>query len=123
LLGCERLDDDLGRIARDSAARWGQVVVLKSSTVWIADPSGRCLVHDQPNAALATAGTGDVLAGAITGLIAQGLDGFDAATLAVWLHRAAGRMVRQALGDAGVLASDLLPVLPLAMKDLKKIAR
>ncbi len=123
LLGCERLDDDLGRIARDSAARWGQVVVLKSSTVWIADPSGRCLVHDQPNATLATAGTGDVLAGAITGLIAQGLDGFAASTLAVYLHRAAGRMVRESIGDAGMLAGDLLPVLPLAMKELKKVGR
>jgi NAD(P)H-hydrate epimerase len=60
-----------------------------------------------------------VLAGAIAGLLAQGLAPFDAATLGVYLHSAVGQLVREELGDAGTLASDLLPRLPLAIKALK----
>jgi NAD(P)H-hydrate epimerase len=78
------------------------------------------MFNDGGNAALATAGTGDVLAGAITGLLAQGLAPFDAAVLGVYLHSAAGRLIRADLGDAGTIASDLLPRLPLAIRDLKR---
>ena len=63
-------------------------------------------------------GTGDVLAGAIAGLVAQGLEPFDAAALAVYLHGRAGEKVRDELGDAGLLASDLLPALPQVIKEL-----
>jgi NAD(P)H-hydrate epimerase len=71
-------------------------------------------------AALATAGTGDVLAGAIAGLLAQGMDPFDAASLGVWLHGRAGETLAAEVGDAGVLAGDLLPLLPLAIKELRE---
>ena len=60
-----------------------------------------------------------MLSGAVAGLLAQGLAPFDAAVLGVYLHSAAGRLVREELGDAGPLASDLLPRLPLAIKQLK----
>ena len=60
-----------------------------------------------------------MLAGAIAGFLAQGLAPFEAAVLGVYLHSAAGRLVRAELGDAGALASDLLPRLPLAIKALK----
>ncbi len=106
--------------ATTAAARWGQVVVLKGATTVIAAPDGRALKHEQGNPALATAGTGDVLAGAIAGLLAQGLQPYDAAALAVYLHAAAGARVRDELGDAGALASDLLPELPRAIKALKQ---
>jgi NAD(P)H-hydrate epimerase len=69
---------------------------------------------------MASAGTGDVLAGVIAGLLAQGLDLFDGACLGVYLHSQAGEAVRQRLGDAGMLASDLLSALPLAIKRLKE---
>ena len=69
---------------------------------------------------VATAGTGDVLAGAIAGLLAQGLSPFEAATLGVYLHSAAGRILRDDLGDMGTIASDLLPRLPQAIKALKE---
>ncbi len=71
------------------------------------------------NAGLASAGTGDVLAGAIAGMVAQGLSLFDAATCGVYIHGLAGEMVKTELGDAGMLASDLLPALPQAIKKLK----
>jgi hydroxyethylthiazole kinase-like uncharacterized protein yjeF len=119
LLGDEELPGDLVRAAEDAAKQWGQVVVLKGATTVVAEPAGRSAVHDGGNAALATAGTGDVLAGAIAGLLAQGLAPFDAAVLGVYLHGAAGQLVREDLGDMGAIASDLLPRLPLAIKALK----
>lgn len=119
LLKVEELPDDLVATAADAAQRWGQVVVLKGATTIIAGPDGRTLVHDGANPALATAGTGDVLAGAVAGLLAQGLAPFDAAALGVYLHAAAGARVREALGDSGALASDLLTELPKAIKHLR----
>jgi hydroxyethylthiazole kinase-like uncharacterized protein yjeF len=119
LLGVEKIDADHVQVAEQAAKRWGQIVILKGPTTVVAHPEGRTLLHDGANPALATAGTGDVLAGAITGLLAQGLEPFDAAALGVYLHGAAGRVVREELGDAGALASDLLPRLPLAIKALR----
>jgi NAD(P)H-hydrate repair Nnr-like enzyme with NAD(P)H-hydrate dehydratase domain len=119
LLGVEKIDSDHASVATSAAARWKQIVVLKGATTVVAHPEGRLLLHDGANPALATAGTGDVLAGAIAGLIAQGLSPFDAAALGVYLHGAAGRLVADDLGDMGALASDLLPRLPLAIKGLR----
>jgi NAD(P)H-hydrate epimerase len=119
LLGVESLDDDLVAVAEQAAARWGQVVVLKGATTIVAGPDGRTLVNRGDNPALATGGTGDVLAGVIAGLLAQGRTPFDAAALGVYLHSAAGALVRAEIGDMGALASDLLPRLPLAAKRLK----
>jgi len=76
------------------------------------------MVSPVANPGLASAGTGDVLAGAIAGLMAQGLKAFEAAACGVYLHGEAGELVRQKLGDAGILASDLLPELPLVIKAL-----
>ncbi len=121
LLGVEQIADHPVDVAKDAAARWKQIVVFKGATTVIADPEGRVRVNDGGNPALATAGTGDVLAGAIAGLIAQGLKPFDAAALGVYLHSAAGRMVRDELGDMGALAGDLLPRLPLAIRALKQV--
>lgn len=120
LLGVEELDADRVAVAEQAAQKWGQVVVLKGATTVIADPEGRSLLHAGGNAALATAGTGDVLAGAIVGLLAQGVSPRDAAALGVYLHSAVGKLLRDKLGDAGTLASDLLPLLPLAIKALKE---
>lgn len=119
LLKADELPGDAADAAATAARNWQQVVVLKGATTVVASPEGRTLVHAAGNPALATAGTGDVLAGAIAGLLAQGLAPFDAAALGVYLHAAAGARVRDELGDAGALASDLLPELPRAIKALK----
>jgi NAD(P)H-hydrate epimerase len=112
--------DDARRLiaARDAAREWGQVVVLKGARTVIADPDGRAAVSPFENPALASAGTGDVLAGTIGALLAQGLGTFEAAQLGVYLHAMAGEAVRARLGDAGLLASDLTAELPLARKKL-----
>ncbi len=99
--------------------QWRKVVVLKGAYTVVAAPDGRIAVSPFANPGLASAGTGDVLAGAIAGLMAQRLTPFDAAVCGVFLHGKAGEMVKMELGDAGMIASDLLPRLPLAIRQLK----
>ena len=100
------------------ASAWGTTVILKGAHTVVAAPDGRARVSPFANPALASGGTGDVLAGAIVGLVAQGMEPFDAAALAVYLHGRAGEKVRGELGDAGLLAGDLLSVLPQVIKEL-----
>jgi NAD(P)H-hydrate epimerase len=118
------VNDDERRVAaaRAAAAEWGQVVVLKGARTVIAEPDGRVAVAPFENPALASGGTGDVLAGTIGALLAQGLGTFEAAQLGVYLHGLAGEAVRARLGDSGLLASDLPPELPLARKRLAAAA-
>jgi len=101
--------DDAARLtaARDAARTWGHVVVLKGAHTVIAAPDGSAAVATFENPALATGGTGDVLAGTIGGLLAQGLAPYSAASLGVHLHGMAGEAVRHRVGDAGLLAGDL----------------
>ncbi len=106
-------------ICRKAALQWQKTVVLKGAFTVIAEPGGKVRISSAANAGLASAGTGDVLAGAIAGLAAQGIPLFDAAALGVYLHAAAGEMVKHEMGDAGMLATDLLPVLPKVIKGLK----
>lgn len=116
--------DDTARAAAtaDAARVWGQVVVLKGARTVIADPSGEIAVAPFENPALASAGTGDVLSGTIGSLLAQGLAPFAAARLGVYLHGLAGEAVRARMGDAGLLASDLIDEIALARRRLAAIA-
>jgi hydroxyethylthiazole kinase-like uncharacterized protein yjeF len=110
------------RAARDAAGRWGKVVVLKGARTVIADPDGTVAIAPFENPALASGGTGDVLAGIIGALLAQGLEPSDAARAGVYLHGMAGDVVRDRLGDAGLLASDLPDAVPIVRKRLTAIA-
>ncbi|MBI4285336.1 MAG: NAD(P)H-hydrate dehydratase [Chloroflexi bacterium] len=111
--------DRLG-LAKKTAQEWRKTIVLKGAYTVIAAPDGRVRVSPFANPGMASAGTGDVLSGAIAGLVAQGLSLFDAATLGVYLHGQAGEVVRDRLGDTGMIATDLLPELPLVIKHLKE---
>jgi NAD(P)H-hydrate epimerase len=117
-LSVEEIQQDRTGIARKMAAEWRKVVVLKGAYTVVAGGDSLA-VSPFANPALASAGTGDVLAGAIAGLLAQGINACDAAVAGVYLHGLAGEMVAGRLGEAGVLASDLLPELPLAIKHTK----
>ena len=111
--------DRLG-IAKKMAAEWHKTIVLKGAYTVIAAPDGQTQISQIANPGLASAGTGDVLSGAIAGLVAQGLSLFDAAACGVYLHGMAGEMVKARLGDAGMIATDLLPELPQVIKQLKE---
>jgi len=111
--------DRLG-IAKRTAVEWHKTVVLKGAYTVIATPDRQCWISPIANPGLASAGTGDVLTGAIAGLVGQGLSLSDAAALGVYLHGEAGEMIKTKLGDAGMIATDLLPALPLVIKQLKE---
>lgn len=121
LLAVERSEVEARRLhhARAAADRFGATVLLKGSTTVVADPDGRTRVNPTGTPWLATAGSGDVLAGLIGTLLAGGLDPLDAASVGAWLHGMAGRL---AAGDGGgrgleggpVTAHDVLDALPSA---------
>jgi len=105
--------------ARRAAQYWHKTVVLKGAYTVVADPDGKVMVAPFANASLASAGTGDVLSGAIAGLAAQGLPLFDAAVAGVYVHGRAGELLSRRCGDAGTTATDLLAEFPLAIKEIK----
>ena len=107
-------------IAVASAARWNKIVVLKGAHTIVAYPDGRAVLSPFANPGLATAGTGDVLAGCIAGLLSQGVSPEDSAALGVYLHGMTGETVCYKLGDTGMVASDLLPELPLSIRVLRE---
>ncbi|SFU97437.1 bifunctional ADP-dependent NAD(P)H-hydrate dehydratase/NAD(P)H-hydrate epimerase [Alicyclobacillus macrosporangiidus] len=93
---------------RALAKRTGAVVVLKGYRSIIADALGRIRVNPTGHAALATAGTGDILAGIIGGLLAQGADPFTAACAGAWLHGRAGELAGEQVGSVSTMAADVV---------------
>ena len=101
------------------AERWNKITVLKGAHTVVGFPTGHAMISPFANAGLASAGTGDVLAGAIAGLLSQGLGLEEAAALGVFLHGEAGERVRAELGDTGSVAGDLLNPLPRVIRQLR----
>ena len=103
---------------RQAAQISGGTVLLKGADTVIAAPDGRVAINDNAPPELATAGAGDVLAGFGVGLLARGLDPFDAGCIATWLHGEAARAI-----GPGLVAEDLPDALPGVLKDLKEMER
>jgi NAD(P)H-hydrate epimerase len=119
-LSKEEILQNKNEVALKYAKEWGHVVVLKGAFTVIASPAGDITVIPVASPALARAGTGDVLAGLIVGLLAQGLDAYSAAVAGAFIHAQAGLIAADDLGTtASVLASDLLDSIPDVMSELE----
>jgi NAD(P)H-hydrate epimerase len=101
--------------AREWAARWGCVVVLKGAPTVVAEPGGRACVNPTGNPAMATAGMGDVLTGALVAMLAQRCTAWDAARIAVFAHGLAGDLAAREIGPLGIAAGDVAERLPRAL--------
>lgn len=115
---CEEAAHDRQRAARELAERWEVVLVAKGPVTLICTPGRPTLVAHQGDSGMATAGTGDVLAGMLAGLLAQGLLSWRAAGLGVWLHSRAGKIAASTETSYCLTARSLLQALPAAFVDL-----
>jgi hydroxyethylthiazole kinase-like uncharacterized protein yjeF len=118
-LKTEEIQQDRLGTAKKYAVDWGHVVVLKGAFTVVASPDGRTTTIPVATAALARAGTGDVLAGLICGLRAQGLEAYDAARVGAWIHAQAGLAAADLLGSSNsVMAGDVLEAVPEVIANL-----
>lgn len=119
-LKVEEIQQDRLGVARRFAGEWGHVVVLKGAFTVVAAPNGQTATLPVASPALARAGSGDVLAGLITGLRAQGLEAYDAAVAGAWIHARAGLAAAEFQGGtASILAGDVLEMIADVMAELQ----
>lgn len=119
-LSTSEIASDCIQIAKKYAVEWQCTLVLKGGPTVTACADGRVCVNSTGNAGMATAGTGDVLAGIIVGLLAQGLSTTDAAVAGVYVHGLAGNLAKKRCGELGMIAGDVLRQLPYALRRLAK---
>ena len=112
----EDLQLDREALAKMAATQLQVVCVLKGARTVVAAPDGRVAVNATGNPGMATAGMGDVLAGLIGGLLAQGLSSFEAACAGVWLHGHAGDLAAGAGAEISLFAGDVIEKLPDAFR-------
>ena len=119
-LSTKEVQADRIGVARKFAAEHQLILVLKGNRTLVALPSGKVWVNTTGNAGMATGGTGDVLTGVIAGLMGQ-TDNFEQAAIAgVYLHGLAGDVAREKMGEASLIAGDLIANLPEAFKRAKQ---
>jgi ADP-dependent NAD(P)H-hydrate dehydratase len=123
LLGIERgkVEADPATIAQQAAHDFQAVVALKGARTFIASPHAQSVVCRQGNVGLATSGSGDVLAGTVTGLLARGAAPFEAVCWAVYLHAKAGDNLSRSVGPLGFLARELLLEIPRIMGEISSV--
>jgi NAD(P)H-hydrate epimerase len=113
-ISAQDVQEDRVSSARQAASEYGCVVVLKGHRSVVADPQGRAAINPTGGPELATAGTGDVLTGALAALLAEKMDPFAAACSAVYVHGLAGAHAGERIGPDGVMASDVAEALGIA---------
>jgi len=107
-------------IAADFAERNGVIVILKSAETVIADTNGSLYINIAGDAGMASGGMGDVLSGVVGSLMGQGLTPIDAAQLGTFVHGTTGEMVAKQKGQLGLIASDVIELLPTAFESIRK---
>ena len=112
----KKVNEDRIGIARKFATTYKVILVLKGANTVIANPQGEIVICPTGNAGMASAGMGDVLTGMISGLLAQGLAPWDAARVGVYIHGLAGDLGAHAIGEQGLIASDVISAIPPALK-------
>lgn len=117
-LKVEDVQEDRFGMARMAAGKLGAVVVLKGAGTVVAAPAGAAAVNLTGNPGMASGGSGDVLAGMIAGLAGQGIDPFEAACAAVWLHGRAGDLAAAEKSQASIIATDLIEKIPDAFREI-----
>ena len=105
--------------ARSFAAEYGCILVLKGHRTIVAAPDGRAAVNVTGNSGMAKGGSGDILTGLLTGLLAQGMEPFAACCAAVWLHGRAGDLAAEEKGRRGMTPPDIIEMLPYALKEVE----
>ncbi|MBR2152016.1 MAG: NAD(P)H-hydrate dehydratase [Clostridia bacterium] len=103
-------------VALNFASKYGVIVVLKDHNTVVASPDGKTYINHTGNPGMATGGSGDMLAGMITSLVAQGYDAFESAVAGVNLHGIAGDMAKDELTEAAMLPTDMIKMLPKVFK-------
>lgn len=118
LLGRKTADINMDRLqsARELATVTGTITVLKGAGSVVATPDGKTYINTTGNPGMATGGSGDVLTGVITALLGQGLSPESAAKTGVYLHGLAGDLAKNLKGEYGLIASDIVSMVPLAIK-------
>ena len=118
----DEIQRDRERTAQEFAKRYNVIIVLKGHRTVVASFDGALYVNETGNPGMASGGFGDVLTGMITGLLGQKLSLFDAACLGVYLHGLAGDLAAQDRGQIGLIASDLVDRIPLAIRQYQQSA-
>lgn len=121
LLNCEVAEIQSDRIgyALKAAEQFQSVVVLKGSMSIIANADGEVFINPTGNPGMSTAGAGDVLSGIIGGLLAQGVDSFQAAAAGVYIHGRAGDILSEEIAECGIVAGDIQRTIPFAIESIQ----
>ena len=120
-LSVSKIQGSRKKTAIDFALKYCITVVLKGHNTVVAGPDGRCYINNTGNPGMATAGSGDVLAGMLAAFIGQGLDCFTAAKFAVYLHGLAGDMAAAEKTKISLIAGDIIDKIPQAIKSISKV--
>lgn len=114
------VQSDRIRAAQEAAKKFSSVVVLKGARTIVAHPDGNTFIIPTGNSGMATAGAGDVLTGVIAGLLAQGVEAFNAAVAGAYIHGAAGDAAAEDFGEDGIMSGDIIDYVPIVIKALRE---
>lgn len=121
-LSVQEIQEKRLELAVHFAKEWKQIVILKGALTIIASQNGKAYISTCANPSLARAGSGDILAGLITGFLAQGVKPLEAAQLGVWVHGNCGDLASEDRDPAAILARDLVDQIPVSIGILRKLS-